>query len=602
MMRNAGSVRIVLRGIEVLVGAILIAACAGPGGLDRAPSAASVESANFLKPAGRSGYIPHGLCDGYPRLSHLKTPPGICVGQVASGFKMPRGVLEFDPKNFPNQFLVTDMGSWEPNTGILWLVRPVPGEAQFEMIKLLEKMDLPHAIIFGPEPKEKKRAWIATANQILRVNVTGLDTAHPVAKTEVVIDGLPGRAPKGQNYRHPLKSIVFDRKMNLWLNVGSHSNNCEREDFAKNLNLPKPLLCSEADGPNPNGVIRKFVFDWSVNPPKPLKTSIVARGLRNSVALTAYTRNGLILQAENGRDSINKSDPALSDDLLPHEEINVIQEGKHYGWPYCYDDNLTSPEFRKYKTRAACATREKPALLLPPHSAPLGIIHYRRSLFPKWYREKLLVSLHGYRPAGHRIVAYETHEDGVPFGDSYDIVSGWDARDGQPMGAPVTLTLARDGSVYVIEDKNRTLLKIFYDPSEGDGIPKVSADIDLSSKTGGESTEVIAERCSALGKKKTRLAEIQRKVIDVSCVNCHRSGDLAFKICDDLGSAKVLRGEGGKKVFVTPFSSDRSPFYARLISAGAPMPPYPTNDEREVLMKMIPQIKAWIDSGAKDSE
>ncbi len=602
MNANFAKTRIRFLRIIVIFGTLFLSNCAAPRNVSRNPSDDSAENTAELQSTARNGYTTQGLCGGYPRLAHLKTPPGICVGQVATGFRMPRGVLEFDPKNFPNQFLVTDMGSWEPYTGILWLVRPAAGESQFEKIKLLEKIDLPHSIILGPEPNGEKRAWVATATQVLRVNVTGLEGAHPVATTEIVIDGLPGHAPKGQDYRHSLKTIVFDRKKNLWLNIGSHSNNCEKEDYLKNLSLSKPVLCSEADGPNPNGAIQKYVFDWGMKPPKVISTSVVARGLRNSVAMTAYPRNGLILQAENGRDSINRADSTLSDDTLPHEEINVITEGKHYGWPYCYDNNLTSPEFRKYRTRAGCVNREKPVLLLPPHSAPLGIVHYRRSLFPKWYREKLLVALHGYRPAGHRIIAFDTRPDGVPFGDSYDIVSGWDAHDGQPMGAPVSLTLAKDGSVFVIEDKNRTLLKIFYDPTEGDGIPKVSAEINLSSKVVGESTDDIADRCRALAKKKSAWADIQRKIIDVSCINCHRSGDLQFRICDDVGSAKMLRGDAGGKVFIIPYSSEKSAFYSRMISQGSPMPPYPTKDEKAAITKLIPTIKTWIDAGAKDSE
>ena len=587
---------------------ILFAGCSAksPGNplFGRAPASDHrlAMSANELALAAvaASGYTTSGDCGGYPKLAHLKTPPGICVGLVATGFKMPRGILEFDPVGYPNQFLVTDMGSWEPNTGILWLVRPAPGIAQFEKIRLLEKLDLPHSIVLGAEAVGSKRAWLATATQILRVNVTGLDSPTPRATKEVVIDALPGHAPAGQNYRHPLKTIVFDRAKSLWVNVGSHSNNCEGENIAKNVTRVPSVLCQESDGPNPNGSIRKYTFDWSLTPPRVKSSAVVARGLRNSVALTAHPRTGLILQAENGRDAIDQADPKLSDDTLPHEEINVIREGKHYGWPYCYDDGATSPEFVNYRTRAACATRERPAILIPAHAAPLGMVHYRRSLFPEWYRDKLLVALHGYRATGHRIVVFDTKEDGTPFGDSYDLVSGWEARDGQPLGSPVSLSLAKDGAVYIVEDKNRTLLRIFYDPSGGDGIPKPSAPIDLSTPSTGESTEVIAERCRVLGQKKTAWAEVQARVIDVSCISCHRSGDLQFRLCDDVGSAEMLlRAREGRDAYVVPGHSEKSAFYTRMISAGAPMPPYPSADEKGVLVKMIPNIKVWIDDGAK---
>ena len=52
-------------------------------------------------------------------------------------------------------------------------------------------------------------------------------------------------------------------------------------------------------------------------------------------------------------------------------------------------------------------------LLLPPHSAPLSLLWYDGAMFPS-LRGKLLLSLHGFRATGGRIVAYATDKDGVP--------------------------------------------------------------------------------------------------------------------------------------------------------------------------------------------
>ena len=59
---------------------------------------------------------------------------------------------------------------------------------------------------------------------------------------------------------------------------------------------------------------------WSPN------FTIMAQGLRNSVAMARHT-SGTLLEADNGVDFA----PADT----PFEELNVLRQGAHYGWPYC---------------------------------------------------------------------------------------------------------------------------------------------------------------------------------------------------------------------------------------------------------------------------
>ena len=104
-------------------------------------------------------------------------------------------------------------------------------------------------------------------------------------------------------------------------------------------------------------------------------------------------------------------------------------------------------------------------------------------MFPE-LRGRLLMSWHGYRRAGGRIVAAETDGEGRPLtdiGGRYAIyprgalpypagapslrgkvlTPGWDAVAGrQPRGAPVVLAVAVDGSIWVTDDRNRAILRI----------------------------------------------------------------------------------------------------------------------------------------------
>ena len=80
------------------------------------------------------------------------------------------------------------------------------------------------------------------------------------------------------------------------------------------------------------------------------KHEVFARGLRNSMALAVHPRfpdaGFALLQGENARD--------IPDAGKPNEEINVLEQGKHYGWPYCHDLATVGAEYAAFlKTNAA---------------------------------------------------------------------------------------------------------------------------------------------------------------------------------------------------------------------------------------------------------
>jgi glucose/arabinose dehydrogenase len=85
--------------------------------------------------------------------------------------------------------------------------------------------------------------------------------------------------------------------------------------------------------------------------------------------------------------------------------------------------------------------------------------YYFGSLLPE-YRGALIVGYHGYRAKGHRIAVFETDAGGLPTGKVSDLVAGWDAAEGQPMGAPTDLKVGADGAIYVTEDRNGTVVRI----------------------------------------------------------------------------------------------------------------------------------------------
>jgi len=188
----------------------------------------------------------------------------------------------------------------------------------------------------------------------------------------------------------------------------------------------------------------------------------LAQGLRNSVALVAHS-SGTLLQGENGVD--------FSEGERPDEELNVIVAGHHYGWPYCYDRDRPDPAW--VSAGFSCDPAQNsaytpPLLLLPPHAAPLGMAYYSGSRLPE-LAGQLLITYHGYRTHGHRLVAFPVDQRGLPAADatSTDVIAGLDPTETSPRGAPVELTIARDGSIWLVEDKNGTVLRLSADAWAG---------------------------------------------------------------------------------------------------------------------------------------
>lgn len=383
------------------------------------------------------GYARAGTCDGYPR-AVIQTVPGMCAGIVLAPpptglppskrtIHMPRTLLALPG----GDLLVADLGTWDPGRGAVFRVTPRPG-GQAIVKPLLRKLDMPHTLAIGPDGK----VYVSEMSRISRFDP---DAADPQATLTPVVTGLPDN--RLHENRHPLSAFVWAADGAFLVNVGAPSDQCPPKRGWK--------TCPEAER---QAAIWRFAMtgpgEWAKAP------TVYARGLRNSLALVR-TRAGTILQAENSIDVATAN--------WPPEELNVIEPGAHYGWPYCMGANETAPAWRSQ--RVACAPYRKPHLLLPPHGAPLDLVEYRGAMFPE-LQGRLLVSLHGYRPTGSRILAIELDAKGLPVAGQKprDLTPGWAALRGKrPAGAPVGMAVAPDGAIWVADDRNGAILRFAKD-------------------------------------------------------------------------------------------------------------------------------------------
>jgi glucose/arabinose dehydrogenase len=451
--------------------------------------------------ANKSGYaLGAGVCGegaaGFPRLQ-IGMRTGYCAGLVASkadGLVFPRSIVQIPGSSL---FVVADMGaSWSPRQGRLLLLDPQAPDGK-RLKTLVRNLDLPHGLAIGID----QRIYASTTEKVIRFEPLA---AEPEATMEVIIQGLPGLQPRLSDGTrlthslHPLKPFVFDGTGRIYVNIGAPTDRC-----ATTAAESKPCAAGEGDAPlaaiwmftPPPGGVFATLKPGDTNPPR----EVYARGLRNSVALAAHPRfpeeGFVLLQGENARDL-----PELSE---PNEELNVLERGKHYGWPYCYDLVTESPEYRSFlKTKTPyqglCTNSvlyRQPHSLMPPHAAPLGMVYYQGDKFPE-LKDKLLVSLHGYRPTGSRVIFYDVDPRGapkispapvrynvscatpptqtfrtqqsrqVPAAAFNELISHWYKVAGvRPQGAPVGMTVASDGAIWLVEDKNQTIIRIDADPA-----------------------------------------------------------------------------------------------------------------------------------------
>jgi glucose/arabinose dehydrogenase len=160
---------------------------------------------------------------------------------------------------------------------------------------------------------------------------------------------------------------------------------------------------------------------------------------------------------QNERDNI---EPEHED--LPPEEINILQDGADYGWPYCYGNRIPSPD-REFHDPARCARTNPPALEMQAHSAPLGIAFLdRATMFPADWRGDAVVAFHGSWnrsvPTGAKVVRVRIR-DGTPV--SYeDFITGWQGPNGRRWGRPVDLVVNTDGSLLISDDAAGAIYRV----------------------------------------------------------------------------------------------------------------------------------------------
>lgn len=268
----------------------------------------------------------------------------------------------------------------------------------------------------------------------LYVGNTGSLVRYKYSSGELQAQGAPEKLLDLPVGGHSTRNIVFNRAgTKLYLSVGSQSNNNAGED------------CRRA-------AVLEFNPDGS-------GYRVYASGIRNPVGLTLQPGTDTLWTAVNERDN-------LGDDLVP-DYATSLKDGGFYGWPYSYIGQNNDPRYiGAFPDLVKRAT--VPDVLIPAHSAALGIAFYTGTQFPQRYRAGGFVALHGSWnrsvASGYKL-AFFPMNNGRP-GPLEDFMTGFVVNDGsggeaiERWGRPVGVTVASDGSLLVSDDGSNRIWKI----------------------------------------------------------------------------------------------------------------------------------------------
>lgn len=282
---------------------------------------------------------------------------------------------------------------------------------------VLADLTRPHSVAFNGG-----YLYVATNPAVLRAKYANGKVEGPPQK---VVD-LPVSTTS-----HWTRTIGFGRDGKMYVSIGSSCNLCEDEDPRRTT-----IMVYNADGSGG----RPY-----------------ARGLRNAIGFDWDPRTGVLWVDDMGEDNHGEDKPA--------DEINRVEDGKHYGWPYFIDNNEPNANLTGAKGSLKAAEATPPALMLQPHSSPIDLRFYTGNRFPAEYRGAMFVALHGSSPKARKErlpgkVVRVLFQDGKPTGVA-DFVTGW-LTDGQVLGRPAGLITGADGALYVSDDNKGFVYRVTY--------------------------------------------------------------------------------------------------------------------------------------------
>lgn len=159
-------------------------------------------------------------------------------------------------------------------------------------------------------------------------------------------------------------------------------------------------------------------------------------------------------------------------DNLPPEEMNVIERGRNYGWPFCYGDRQPDPYTNtsqipgKITKQEYCGLTQGSLLTYTAHAAAIGMAFYTGTQFPAEYRNDAFVAFRGSwnrsEPSGYEIARVDFGADNKPTAIT-PFVTGFVYQENgewKQFGRVAGVATYTDGSLLFTDDQSGVIYRV----------------------------------------------------------------------------------------------------------------------------------------------
>ncbi len=310
--------------------------------------------------------------------------------------------------------------------------------------------------------------YAVTNEQVVRM-LLPRGKLEPVSNPEPVVAEIPYQSS------HRGRTLSVDDNGWIYVNIGAPSNACQAQ--SKTMGSPGLDPCPELEA-------HAGIWRWRLDRLNQSRGDgeKYAGGIRNSIAQTWDPVYGGLYVGQMGRDRLDSLWPELftpeQNADLPAEEFFRVEQGREYGWPYCYFDaaqgkQVLAPEYGgNGSTVGRCADVPPPQVSFPAHYSPSSIAFYHAEQFPAHYRGGAFVALKGSwnrapLPQDGYLVAFVPFVDGVPTGAWENFADGFKGFDvlydrGNAVYRPQSVAVHPDGSLYILDNNEGRIWRVRY--------------------------------------------------------------------------------------------------------------------------------------------
>lgn len=313
--------------------------------------------------------------------------------------------------------------------GDVQMLRDTDGDGRADLRRTIARRPLMHGIEI-----DGHMAYLIAGNSIFRAPIR---PDGSFGALEEIVSDLPDTG------QHSAREISKGPDGMMYVSIGSTCNACEESS-------PESATILRM---SPDGKSR----------------TIYATGLRHTVGFDWHPRTGQLWGMDHGIDWLG--------DTQQVEELNRIERGAGYGWPYIYGMGGHNPQDEPPGGLSMAewdSMSRRPVLGYTAHAAPMQMAFYRGGMFPANEQGNAFVAMRGSwnrsEPSGYEVVRIRFDRAGgaraiEPFVTGFlsrQRNGGW-AHSGRPVG----VAIARDGALLVTDDVNGVIYRVDYSGSDG---------------------------------------------------------------------------------------------------------------------------------------